>query len=262
MSKKSTGMAPWEKPEEFTFNFKIKDKITFSGFDTWVANEIPHIVKMDLPLLKNYSRKGIQGEAHQVSDTLYLYRKCLPMRGDLAWGGYFSTMVERNARLGLDLAQGKRRGTAYFDGPIDMHVLASTRFADPEVVMSLTPMEVLTLRPGLGKAHGNVVIAGLGLGWFARRVLLRKQVKHVTVVEREQEVIDLNKSWLESQFGDRVEFVCENAWKHDCSSYDSILFDIWNGYGSANWDKEWRKIKQEASKRGVRAWAWGDIDIG
>jgi len=38
------------------------------------------------------------------------------------------------------------------------------------VWMSLTPMEVFTLRPGLRLARGKVVVAGLGLGWFLQKV--------------------------------------------------------------------------------------------
>jgi len=255
-------MDPWEKPVPFTPDFKIESGVatTFSGFQEWADKELPHLT--DLPVIKTSAQKTVQENARHICEQLYIYRRWLPMRGDQRWGGFLSAMVRKNARYSLDLAQGRKRGTAYFDSDVELIVMSDFRWADYEVVMSLTPMEVITLRPGLRKARGNVMIAGLGLGWFTRQVLLRKQVKHVTVVELHQGVIDLSKEWLESEFGDRVTCAQGNAYEQDYEQYDSVLFDVWNGYGNARYHRRWHEIKREVEARGARAWAWGDVDIG
>ncbi len=58
--------------------------------------------------------------------------------------------------------------------------------------MSITPMELMTQRPGLRFSKGHVIVAGLGLGWFLMQCRAKKSVKKVTLVERSQELVD----WL------------------------------------------------------------------
>lgn len=62
------------------------------------------------------------------------------------------------------------------------------------VYMSLIPHEINTMAGPIEKAHGNVVTLGLGMGYFTFMAANKEEVNSVTVLERDQEVIDLFKS--------------------------------------------------------------------
>ena len=57
--------------------------------------------------------------------------------------------------------------------------------------MSLTPAELLTLRPGTRLAKGRVVIAGLGLAHQLIEVGKRRAVTEITVIERSRELVEM-----------------------------------------------------------------------
>jgi spermidine synthase len=163
----------------------------------------------------------------------------------------------RSARSELAIAQGRRRASVSFDGPVHIPILGTK---SGSVWMSLTPNEIFTQRAGLRKAKGRVLIAGLGMGWLTREVLAKKSVKRVTQVELVPEVISFFGDPL-LEASDKLEIVQGDVWDLlstdiDVNQYDTILFDIWAGYGEAYWDSEFRKLKRSHP----RVWGWGDFE--
>jgi hypothetical protein len=59
--------------------------------------------------------------------------------------------------------------------------------------MSLMPVEVESQQIGVDCACGHVAVFGLGLGWSAALCALKAEVESVTVVERDPELIGLNR---------------------------------------------------------------------
>ena len=120
------------------------------------------------------------------------------------------------------------------DGPVKLPVL---RDCD-QVWMSLSPMEVLTLRRHHKSLHRHCCIGGLGLGYSLERVLANPKVRHVTVVEMSQPLVDLLRPSIDQRHPGRVTFVVDDVWKHlskdgaaDPLDYDSIFIDVWPGFG-------------------------------
>jgi len=62
---------------------------------------------------------------------------------------------------------------------------------DEEIWMSLTPMELESQAPHLLAARGHTVIMGFGMGVLTYNVLQNENVDRVTVIEIENEVVDL-----------------------------------------------------------------------
>jgi hypothetical protein len=60
-----------------------------------------------------------------------------------------------------------------------------------ETWMSLSPHEVESQEFGCRHAWGRTVVMGLGMGWIALNLAQHPAVSHVTVIERDPEVIDL-----------------------------------------------------------------------
>src|SRR5579871_4800092 len=108
----------------------------------------------------------------------------------------------------IPLFGGKRLKRVVFNGPVTVPALVDlTRWSDAgdrfprrtsqrqrvihgNVWMSLTPGEMISQRSGIQRARGKVVIGGLGLGWFLRKVCERPDVEEVIVVEQSRELLD------------------------------------------------------------------------
>lgn len=86
------------------------------------------------------------------------------------------------AREFLTTCYGSRRGRVWFTDPVHIPVLYQRDTMD--VWMSVTPMEVFTLRPGVRFASGRVVLGGLGLGWQLHKIAAKKSVREIVVIEK------------------------------------------------------------------------------
>lgn len=145
-------------------------------------------------------------------------------------------------------------GAVQFTCPVNIPILHS--HGDPW--MSITPSEILSCRTALRHAAGRVLMGGLGLGWLARKVLARDQVTDLTIVEREQDVLDYFGAPLHSN-GKPVQKVCGDAFEYagkHWKKFDSILFDVWRWYGDARCDDRWQIIKRNAREAHIRTWDW------
>lgn len=132
------------------------------------------------------------------------------------------------------------------------------------VVMSNTPMEVDTNRSFVKRAHGRVLINGLGLGMVLQAVLRKPEVSHVTVIEISAEVIAL----VGPSFKDnpKVRIVQADALEYQPQKgekFDAVWHDIWDDitadnlaqmhrlhrkYGRrASWQGSWCRAQCEAA---------------
>lgn len=104
-----------------------------------------------------------------------------------------------------------------------------------DVVMSNTPMEIRTCQDFIERATGRVLINGLGLGMVLHAILQKDDVTHVTVIEKEQDVINLVAASFATD--PRVEIIHADAMAY-CPpagvTYNVCWHDIWPGFGTAN----------------------------
>ena len=102
-----------------------------------------------------------------------------------------------------------------------------------EVWMSITPNEINTMKPHIDEAKGNVLVLGLGLGYYPFMISEKVDVKEITIVELDQNIIDLFKSELLPLFphkdkiriikGDAIQYL-----KNNKSHYDYVFADLWH----------------------------------
>lgn len=103
--------------------------------------------------------------------------------------------------------------------------------------MSNTPSERRDHSYAIGRATGNVLVTGLGLGLVVEEMLAKKEVKSVTVHEKYQEVIDLVSPTLVSKWGDRFNVINVDALAYKprkYERYDVIWHDIWPDIATTN----------------------------
>ncbi len=99
--------------------------------------------------------------------------------------------------------------------------------------MSITPNETVTMEQPIEEASGDVLTLGLGLGYYAYMAHRKDNVRSVTIVEREPEVIRIFKETLLPQFDhpDKIHIIEQDALdflEHlEDGAYDYCFADIW-----------------------------------
>ena len=106
------------------------------------------------------------------------------------------------------------------------------------VLMSDTQMERNTNSWFVYKAHGDILIGGLGIGLIILPILNRPEVKSITVIEKYQEVIKLVVPQL--HFNYKVTIINDDIFKWyppKDIKYNVIYFDIWNSICSDHYSE-------------------------
>lgn len=118
-----------------------------------------------------------------------------------------------------------------------------------ECVMSDTNMEKNTNRKFCSKAHGDIIIGGLGIGMIIMAIQDKPEVKSITVIEKNQEVIDMVASQLD--FNEKVNIICADVfeWKPERGvKYDMAYMDIWNWVNRDVYKKEMQPLKRKYAR--------------
>ena len=162
----------------------------------------------------------------------------------------------------LRIYSGKRRGDVMFDGDVIMPALfykrhdKTDRWSDTPF-MSMTPMELISLRNGTRFAKGHVVIAGLGLGHQLIEVAKRKSVKKITIVEQSEGLIEFVLPAIMQHVmpGRDIELVIGDAYKEvPRLTADVALIDIFECYGFNEFRPRCPNIPH--------VWCWGGPATG
>lgn len=105
-----------------------------------------------------------------------------------------------------------------------------------QIVMSNTPMEMETNVNFVTVAHGNVFVAGLGIGLVLLAIQNKPEVTEITILEKEQEVIDLIAKHL--PLNSKVKLVKGDAFTYKTDEkFDVLYFDIWNSISAENYEE-------------------------
>ncbi len=103
-----------------------------------------------------------------------------------------------------------------------------------EVWMSITPHEIETMEEDINKVKGNILVLGLGLGYFPFMSSLKKDIPHIDIIELSKEVITLFTKYLFNQFTykEKIRIIHENALSflknNDLNKYDYIYIDLYH----------------------------------
>ncbi len=101
--------------------------------------------------------------------------------------------------------------------------------------MAITPNEIETMKPLIQDVSGDVLIFGLGLGYLPYILSRKEEVKHITIIENNMDVIKLFKESILPQFEEKKKieilykdafiYLKEEAYKHH---YSTFLVDIYH----------------------------------
>jgi hypothetical protein len=121
--------------------------------------------------------------------------------------------------------------------------------------MSYTPNEVFTLREGIRRASGTVMVGGLGLGWFLKKVHERPEVNRVIVVDKCQELLDWYGYDLCKTLPKVTDIICDDVYDQigRFGAQTKMLLDIWKKHGEIDDDKQFQSLKRKYKYM----WGWG-----
>ncbi len=159
--------------------------------------------------------------------------------------------------------KGSQRGIVRFDTDVIIPALFErlhTGRLDDTPWMSVTPMELMTLRTGTKLAKGNVVVAGLGLGHQLIEVSKKKSVKSIILVEKSQELVDFIYPAIREYVKCPVEIMVGDAYKVlPTLTADVALIDIFGHYGN-NGDYITSQLRR-FNKNIKNVWCWGSAKV-
>ena len=101
--------------------------------------------------------------------------------------------------------------------------------------VSVCPSELSSMAEGIQKAHGRVLVLGLGLGYYLYRIAGKENVSRITVVDLDERIIKIVKEHLLPQFPGREKITLVHADALDYlktvkdGDFDYCYADIWEG---------------------------------
>ena len=115
-------------------------------------------------------------------------------------------------------------------------------------IMSNTPMEEYTNREFVEKAHGDILIAGLGIGMIILPLQDKEDVKSITIIEKSKDIIYMITSQI--KFHNNVSIINDDIFNYKPTNrkYDCIYIDIWNYVNSDVYNEEMKPLKNKYRK--------------
>ena len=119
----------------------------------------------------------------------------------------------------------------YFDNKFSYLALCEGN----DVWMSLNPNEIETMKPYISSAKGDVLVLGLGMGYVPFMLALKDDVKSVTIIEKDPQIIAIfNKLiWPSFKNKEKIKIIQDDAIsytskKEKCARHDYIFADLWH----------------------------------
>lgn len=220
--------------------------IDAASYRAWLVSILPQVADMPIVSYEKAVDVGV------LIGKCYFYNRLFPV---CDWETLFLFGTPRPQPTSLKLYRGRTEAHVCFTEDVSIPVLCKNNL---EPWMSLTLNEVSTQRGQVRRARGSVGMAGLGLGWAARRVLERSAVTRLTVYERDPDVAAYFGKPLLEKFGERLRIVQQDAYEVDWKVHDVSLWDIWPNWGDASDDSRYKRIRNDLRAAGKVCVGWGE----
>ena len=114
-----------------------------------------------------------------------------------------------------------------------------------DIWMSVIPHEINTMKEAIKEAKGDVLVLGLGLGYYLYHIHLEDDVKHIRVIEKDKNVIEMFKEHLLPKFEhkEKIEIIEDDAIEYldKGKEPDFVFADLWHNVGDG--EKLYLQIK-------------------
>lgn len=196
----------------------------------------PKKEKRLIEILKKYNvpHRGLKYDLEILTGNPY-FRDIRPGIVDSDTVKYENVTIKKRTLMNMDFHKpmGKYlfhyHPIGYFDEDIALPVLTE----GDTIWMSPAVSEIASMGDGIEKGHGKCLTLGLGIGVLPYLWLLKDEVESVTVVEYNQEVIDLFEKHIRPQFktGKKLEIIHGDAFEYYnedfLKQFDYVYVDFW-----------------------------------
>ena len=105
---------------------------------------------------------------------------------------------------------------------------------DNVIWMSINPNEINTMNDDIKLMNGNILVLGLGLGYISYMLSLKDDVSSITIIEKDEEIINLFKKYILDKFNfkDKIKIIHQDALDFlkttSLDSYQFIYVDLYH----------------------------------
>jgi hypothetical protein len=196
----------------------------------------PQKEKKLMEILKKYNvtHEGLKYDLNILTENPY-YRNIKFDNVDSDTVRYEKAIIKKRTLMNMNFHEpmGKYlfhyHPIGYFETDIYLPVLKE----GDKVWMSPSISEMESMKDGIKKGRGKCLTLGLGIGFLPYLWLLKDEVESVTVVEFNQDVIDLFEKYIKPQFGThkKLEIIHGNAFNYYnekfLNQFDYVYVDFW-----------------------------------
>ena len=222
-----------ETINEITNGNKLGEEKAFVSFLANVFSENDEEIRM---IEKEYLSKGVRHLSfEEYLNNPYFINIKIPVTKEGNWNlGYqaykpYEGFIYRDIITENDYTEIPQIG--YFDKEFSY----PTVFENGREWMAIKPNEIETMKDSVKNARGRVLVYGLGIGYFAYMVSEKNEVDTVTIVERDQNVIDLFNKYILPQFPNKAKITIVKSDAFDYAknkmgngSFNYIFTDLWH----------------------------------
>ena len=103
---------------------------------------------------------------------------------------------------------------------------------DNKIWMAIIPHEINTMKKAIERAHGRVLVLGLGLGYYPFMISQKLEVNDIIIIEKNQRIIDLFNQSIFNKFPhkNKIKIIKADAFsylKTNHADFDYAFFDIY-----------------------------------
>lgn len=184
----------------------------------------------------DFNIKGFKRNASTLTKNEY-YKNISLKNIDMGNVKYQNKILPARTVLRMNYPEfcNKYGGTHVELGYYDKNVNIPMLLEGDKLWMSITEMEIKTSKNALGNIGNseNILIFGLGLGYFPYMCSLIETTKKITIVENNEKIINLFNTYILPQFKykDKIEIIHADMFellnKEFTDKYDYIYVDTW-----------------------------------
>lgn len=146
-----------------------------------------------------------------------------------------------------------------FGRPVDFHILTGNGCG---IMASDKPDEIYIQYVAFHKMHGRVLVGGLGLGMAANMIAAKPDVKSVTVIEKEQDIIRLVDGTLDPKVVVVQADVLGYLDQVPRDQFDAAYYDTWYSTARREWGVSVVPLYRASRRLGIDTLgAWGEHEM-
>lgn len=212
----------------------LKERFCDNFFETM---EIDITDKDNAKLVKDYIYPGVHDlDVTSYKNNAYLksFPKIVEKKGNLTYDFYgfytYEGFVSDDLTVLPNSYYREITNIGFFSEPYPYPVIVE----NGTVWMSLNPNEINTMSLAIDDTKDNVLMLGLGLGYFAYMTSMKSNVKSVTIIENNEDIIELFKNNLLNVFEhkDKIKIIKSDAFDYlstiKTGEFDFVFSDLWH----------------------------------